>query len=207
MNLFVEQIANELQELNSQLLTSFIDILNITKQPEYYFYDLIKKHENRQSNHNNKHSETKPNVGINDTDNDKILKHEDVVRKSPMMNTPLMYEPSQLTPVIVDKCESLKIIFRDMRDILNSLRPHQAKQTLIQTLQKQIIFKQNKLKAIKQNIIDGEKFVNQELNVKKEKENGSDGEDDAFFNASTDNNHTQESIKKLKQMLDDEFFE
>eukprot|EP01084_Bolivina_argentea_P318072 551534_1 len=119
----------------------------------------------------------------------------------------MMFEPSQLTPLINDKCETLKIKFREMRDILNSLRPHQAKQTIIQTLHKQLEYKKNKLKLINENIIKGQKICNQKLNVKNKDNEQNDQQIDLFLSSSTDNNHTQESIQRLKQTLDDIFYE
>ena len=85
----------------------------------------------------------------NDEDNEPMIKNEDVLNDNKMDQIQTMFEPSQLTPLINDKCESLKIIFRSMRDTLNNLRPHQAKQTIIQTLHKQIVIQTEQIKINK----------------------------------------------------------
>eukprot|EP00483_Globobulimina_turgida_P006816 UN06828 len=115
-----DTIITELQELNKKLLSAFIDVLYIIKQPEYYLVELKKRKEK---------------------DNEAIIKNKDILNENKMNAIQMMFEPSQLTPLINDKCESLKIKFRVMRDILNNLRPHQAKQTIIQTLHKQLLYK------------------------------------------------------------------
>ena len=114
-------------------------------------------------------------------DNEGILKHPDILANNPLNNMQLMFEPSQLVPIINDRCESLKLIFRSMRDILNNLRPHQAKQVIITVLQQQLLYKQNKLKSLKQNIMKGEKIINEQLNMNKEEENESDHEMICYF--------------------------
>eukprot|EP00483_Globobulimina_turgida_P013546 UN13571 len=129
-----------------------------------------------------------------------------MVNEHKMNANQMMFEPSQLTPLINDRCESLKILFGAMRDILNSLRPHQAKQTVIQTLHKQLLYKENKLKLINENIMAGQKICNQQLNVKKSNNEANEQDIDLFFSSSTDNNHTQESIKRLKQTLNESFY-
>ena len=139
---------------------------------------------------------------------DSFIEHEEAVKNNPFNQMQTVFEPSQLTPLINDKCESLKIVFGAMRDILNSLRPHQAKQSIIQALQKQLAYKQNKLKQIKKNTQNGQKFVDQKLNIKKDEQDEQDQQNEfPFYVSTTDNNHTQESIRRLKQTLDESFFE
>ena len=179
--------------MNRKLLSSFIDVLHIVRQSEYYLIELKER----------QMSESKSNA--EESTNEPIIKNKNIENQSQMnQQMQTMFEPSQLTPLINDKCESLKNIFCSMRDILNNLRPNQAKQTIIQTLHKQLMYKQNKLDAINENIKNGEKFCNQQLNTKTVDD---DDDDDTFFSSSTDDNHTQESLKRLKQTLDAEFFD
>lgn len=169
--------------MNSELLSTFINVLDVTRLSESHLFELKKNQKN-----------------------ESILKYPDIAINNPLNNMNLMFEPSQLVPIINDKCESLKIVFRSMRDILNNLRPHQTKQAIITLLQQQLLFKQNKLKLLKQNIINGEKIINQQLNINRKQENESDDDNDDDLLFSTNDNHTQQSMKRLKQSLDESFF-
>ena len=190
-------------------------MLNITKQPESYLFDLKLKRESIAERRNSQH--VTKGGGLLDDDDGKInideplIKYEESITASNAARLQLAdtgFQPSELLPLINDKCESLKVSFRSMRDILNSLRPHQAKQSIIQALAKQLQFKQNRLQQINDNIILGQKTCNQQLNANADSIDRIRRPDvESTFATETDNSHTQDSIRKLKLMLDDAFYE
>ena len=187
----------ELQRLNEALLSGFIDVLKISKQPESYLFDLKKKRESKAAARNTgakAQREPKP-----------LIRHTDVLSANELAQSqmPMVLEPSQLTPLINDKCESLKLTFRAMRDILNSMRPHQARQTLIQTLHKQLVFKRDKLKAINAQIAEGQRLCRKRLNESKANDGGEEEEE----KRSKGDAHSQASLLELRRQLDDIFYQ
>merc|ERR1711971_85862 len=99
-------VVCELRRLNEALLIGFIDVLNITKQPESYLFDVLKKREIKAVKNKNKTARREPKPLIRHSQSQSQF-HSQSASQIAM---------SQLTPLITDKCESLKESFLAMRD-------------------------------------------------------------------------------------------
>ena len=201
----------KLHDLNRELLVYYADVIKIMRQPQNYRSNDIHDHQEMNDdtdsntfNNSNNNINTTSNTSLNNSANSKSFFETQMEQLSNLALPPAVWH-SRLTPLINTKTEKLRKTFREMRAILNSLRPHQARHLIVMNLEQQLQYKRELTQQLNKYSKLGHQLVNKKLNLKdiNNNTNDNDNDNDTIMD---NNNESNNIVYALKSSLDQIFY-